>query len=147
MSDEFDDEAEERLVTLKRDEIRALEKRAKAAEEAQARAEAAERQLAFAKAGIDLTDPKLSYFVKGYEGDLDPEAIKAKAIADRFIDPPDAQQQAQASEDAAALERMADGAANGSPLPAGADAAADRVIAATDAETFWNEARASGLAN
>lgn len=148
MSDEYDDDPEERLVTLKRDDIKALEKRAKAAEEAQTRAEAAERKLAFAEAGIDLsnTDPKLSYFVKGYEGDLTPEAIKAKAIAEGWVSNPEAEQQAQASEDAAALERMADGAANGTPLPVGADAAYEKALATDDREVFYQEAKAAGLA-
>lgn len=148
MSDEFDDDdTEERLVTLKREEIRALEKQAKAAQENQSRAEAAERKLAFAEAGINLSDPKLSYFVKGYEGDLTPEAIQAKAVADGFMDAPAAPQQAQAAEDAAALERMADGAANGGSLPTGADAAYERAMSATDKDAFYAETRAAGLAN
>lgn len=143
MSDEFDEETEERLVTLKREEIRALEKQAKAATEAQTRAEAAERKLAFAEAGISLSDPKLSYFVKGYEGDLTPDAIKAQAIADGFIAAPEAQQ--EATEDAAALERMADGAAHATSLPTGVAAAADRVMATDNEDAFWAEAAAAGF--
>jgi hypothetical protein len=39
----------------------------------------AERKLAFVEAGIDLAAPGAKYFVKGYEGDLSPEAIRAAA--------------------------------------------------------------------
>lgn len=55
------------------------------AEEYEKRARAAERELAFAKAGISLDDPKLAYFRKGYDGDLDPHAIKAAAIEAGFL--------------------------------------------------------------
>lgn len=78
-----------RTVTLSRKQIRSLEAKA-------ARADAAERELAFAKAGVDLADPKLSYFVKGYSGDLTPDAIKQEAVNAGFLAAPQA-----SSEDAA----------------------------------------------
>lgn len=43
------------------------------------------RELAFTKAGIPMDDPKIGYFVKGYEGDLEPTAIKQAAIDAGFI--------------------------------------------------------------
>lgn len=51
-------------------------------------AAAAERELAFVKAGLDPNAPMAKYFMKAYDGDLNPEAIKAAAqeaqlIADR----------------------------------------------------------------
>lgn len=73
---------------------RKLENRAT---EAEARAEAAEAKLAsyerqdtFRSAGIDLTDPRAKYFVKGYEGELDVDAIRMEAEAAGFlnIEPP-----------------------------------------------------------
>lgn len=72
-----------RTVTLSRKQIRSLEAKA-------ARADAAERELAFAKAGVDLADPKLSYFVKGYSGDLTPDAIKQEAVNAGFLAAPQA---------------------------------------------------------
>lgn len=39
-----------------------------------------QKERAFEKAGIDPDDPKASYFVKGYEGDLTAEAVKAEAV-------------------------------------------------------------------
>lgn len=65
-----------------------IEEQASKAREAEARAAAAERELAFAKAGLPLDDPKMGYFVKGYEGDLTPEAIKAAAESAGFLSPP-----------------------------------------------------------
>ena len=68
---------------------RKLENRATSAE---ARAEVAEAKLAsyerqdtFRSAGIDLNDPRAKYFVKGYEGELDAEAIRIEAEAAGFI--------------------------------------------------------------
>lgn len=47
---------------------------------------AAERQIAFLKAGIDPDDAKAKYFVKGYDGDLTADAIKAEAVAAGLIE-------------------------------------------------------------
>lgn len=45
----------------------------------------AERELAFVKAGIDPNNPLSKYFIKGYEGDLNPDAIKAAALEAQLI--------------------------------------------------------------
>lgn len=37
------------------------------------------RERAFEQAGLDLSNPMASYFMKGYDGDPNPEAIKAEA--------------------------------------------------------------------
>lgn len=52
-------------------------------------AEAAKRELAFVKAGINPADPMAKYFVKGYDGNLDPDAIRNAAVEARLISPPD----------------------------------------------------------
>ena len=74
----------------KRNFRRVLEDRAT---DAEARAEAAENKLlnlerteAFRKAGINPGDSRQAYFVKGYEGDYDPEAIRTAALEAGFID-------------------------------------------------------------
>lgn len=74
---------EDYLVRVERSRIRDLEARAQRSDEAEQRAAAAERRLAFAEAGISLSsdDEKVQFFVQGYQGDLDPAAIKAKAEA------------------------------------------------------------------
>ena len=75
--------------------IRQLREKAKQADvEARGRADAeaklaeAERKIAFMGAGIDLADPKNAYFVKGYDGENTPEAIRAEAEAAGFLAPP-----------------------------------------------------------
>ena len=46
------------------------------------------RENAFLKAGIPMDDPKMSYFVKGYDGELTGEAIRQAALDAGFIAPP-----------------------------------------------------------
>ena len=53
-----------------------------------AEAEAAKRELAFVKAGIDPLQPMSKYFVKAYDGELDPEAIRQAAVEAQLISPP-----------------------------------------------------------
>lgn len=65
-----------------REHAKRLEAQAKAAAE---EATQLKRELAFAKAGLDLSDPKMTYFVKGYDGDATPEAIRSAAEAAGFI--------------------------------------------------------------
>lgn len=77
------EQREDYLVRVERSRIRDLEARAQRGDDAEARAQAAERRLAFAEAGIDLSseDEKVRFFVEGWQGELDPAAIRAKAEA------------------------------------------------------------------
>ena len=43
------------------------------------------RELAFAKAGLAMDDPRLKYFVKGYDGEMTAEAIKEAALEAGFL--------------------------------------------------------------
>ena len=54
-----------------------------------AESEVAKRELAFVKAGIDPTSPMSKYFVKAYDGELSPEAIREAAVEAQLISPPD----------------------------------------------------------
>ena len=54
-----------------------------------AESEVAKRELAFVKAGIDLTAPASKYFVKGYDGELSPESIRQAAVEAQLISPPE----------------------------------------------------------
>lgn len=65
--------------------IQALRRAANAAKKLKAENTRMKRELAFAKAGIPLTDAKMNYFVKGYDGDLDPEAIREAATEAGFL--------------------------------------------------------------
>jgi hypothetical protein len=108
--DDLDQQDDDQPVTISAKDLKALRNIAKTANETASQFEAAQRQLAFAKAKIDITDPKLSYFVKGYEGDLEPDRIRQAAIeagflvtdAQRVEIPPGELQQHQQMGDAAA---------------------------------------------
>lgn len=70
---------------------RMLEAELAARKAAEEKAAKVERELAFAKAGIDLADPKTKYFVAGYDGEIDPEKIRAAALDAGFLAPPEPQ--------------------------------------------------------
>jgi hypothetical protein len=84
--------------------MKQLEKENAEAKRQLAEAEAARRELAFVKAGIDLTSPASKYFVKGYDGELSPEAIRDAAVEAQLISPPVAPSQ---TEEAQAWNRTA----------------------------------------
>jgi hypothetical protein len=73
-------------VTLKRSDIRRLEKAAREGSAAQVELAQVKRDMAFRDAGINpSSDPRLQYFVKGYEGEATVEAIKTAAIEAGFL--------------------------------------------------------------
>ena len=43
------------------------------------------RELAFAKAGLSMDDPKLKYFVRGYDGEMTADAIREAALEAGFL--------------------------------------------------------------
>lgn len=67
--------------------MKQLEKEAKELRKQVAEFSVAQRELAFVKAGIDPASPQAKYFVKGYDGDLSPEAIRAAAEEAQLITP------------------------------------------------------------
>ena len=84
-SEEGSDSSTESKPNWRRD----LENRAKEAED---KAAALEEQLSsiqrrdtFRSAGLDPDDSRVKYFVKGYEGELDVEAIRQEASAAGFL--------------------------------------------------------------
>ena len=78
---ECEDDAQDQAA--RKDPVRArmreLEQQVKAFEAKAKEAEAATRELAFVKAGVDPDSAAAKYFVKGYDGELTPEAIRAAA--------------------------------------------------------------------
>ena len=67
--------------------MKQLEKEAKELRKQVADFSATQRELAFVKAGIDPASPQAKYFVKGYDGDLTPEAIRQAAEEAQLITP------------------------------------------------------------
>lgn len=68
-----------------RAQMRKQEKELKELREQLAAGQQASRELAFVKAGVDTTKPGAKYFVKGYEGELTVDAIKAAAVEEGFL--------------------------------------------------------------
>lgn len=66
---------------------RKLEADAEEGRRAQAERDLAQRELAFYRAGLPMdTDPRLAYFVKGYDGPLDSASIVKAATEGGFVE-------------------------------------------------------------
>lgn len=117
------------MVRMSRENIKRLEAKAN-------RNPVLERENAFLKAGMPVEDPKLSYFIKGYDGPLTPDAIRAEAVAAGFMTAPaptEAEQQIATT--AAAAQRVADAAATAGNPDTGS---------ASTREQEYRQARAEG---
>lgn len=139
--DDYDQPATEANPVRAR--MKQLEKEAKELRKQVAEFAVTQRELAFAKAGIDPASPQAKYFVKGYDGDLTPEAIKAAAEEAQLITP----QPVQVDPDKAAWQqsnRIAAGAETASEGPSWIK----RIRDASSAEEISNifaEAQAQGI--
>jgi hypothetical protein len=65
-----------------------LRAKAKKADKYEAELTSLKRENAFMKAGIPMDDPKMGYFLKGYDGELDASAIRQAAIDAGFLAAP-----------------------------------------------------------
>jgi hypothetical protein len=96
-----------------REHIRDLEEKAGRVGELEAQLAEVKRQAAFVEAGITSANPAAKYFMKGYDGELTPDAIRAEATAAGFLQttpaqaPPPDQSAAQHARVAAASEGAA----------------------------------------
>lgn len=88
MSDQYEDTNENESGDEDFKNLRAKARKADTLERENAQIK---RELAFVKAGVPLDDPKMSYFVKGYDGDLEPDAIRTAAVEAGFMAPPQQQ--------------------------------------------------------
>ena len=89
MSDEYDEYEAEDEPKPKRNWRRELEEQAAAGRAAQEQLAQAQRELAFHKAAIPMDAPGISYFVKGYDGDLTADAIRKAAQDAGFLKAPE----------------------------------------------------------
>ncbi len=138
--DDFDGDEPEDDAPVQRDrnplrpQLRKMEKELRALREEATAGKQAVRDLEFAKAGVPLDDPKAKWFLKGYDGDLTAEAIKAAAADAGILAPAVAADDIPADEKAAHL-RIAESAAGVAP-PGGRDFAAElaaaRLLPATE---------------
>ena len=99
--DETDDEAPKDPVRAR---MRLLEKETAELKKQVAEAEALKREMAFIKAGIPTDNPMSKYFVKGYDGEVTPEAIRQAAEEANLI--AKAAENAQAKTEADAWNRI-----------------------------------------
>lgn len=90
MADEYEyEDDDDQTSGSGNDNLKELRRKAREADRLQAQIDAKDRELAFARAKLDLDDPKLKYFIKGYEGELTADAIRAQAISDGFLPAPE----------------------------------------------------------
>lgn len=99
MADDMEIDEQESGRNPLRDHIKRLEAENAELKAKESEAAAAKRELAFVKAGVDPTSPAAKYFVKAYDGDLTPDAIKAAAVEAMIIK--DTKSNEQVSEQAA----------------------------------------------
>lgn len=71
-----------------RQRMKQLEKELREANKRLAETAEASKKLAFMEAGVPLDSPMAKYFIKGYDGDLNPEAIREAALEAQLIAPP-----------------------------------------------------------
>lgn len=103
--DEFDDETSDQPH---KDPVRAhlkkMEQENKLLRQQAAEFESLKRKMAFAEAGIDVNAPVAKYFIKGYEGEITPEAIRAAAEEAQILTP--AQKEVADDSEKRAWERL-----------------------------------------
>jgi hypothetical protein len=88
LEDEFyEDDDQPNESNPVRARMKQLEKEARDLRKQVAEAQEAQKELAFVKAGIDLASPMAKYFVKGYDGELSPDAIRLAAEEAQLITP------------------------------------------------------------
>ena len=139
--DDYDQPASETNPVRAR--MKQLEKEAKELRKQVAEFSASQRELAFVKAGIDPASPQAKYFVKGYDGDLNPDAIRQAAEEAQLITP----QTVQEDPDQAAWKqsnRIAAGAETASEGPSWIKRIRDASSADEISEIFA-EAQAQGI--
>ena len=86
MSDNYtDDDFDSDDATGDSGDIKSLRRAANSKKKLEQELNELKRELAFAKAGLSLEDPKMKYFVKGYDGEMTAEAIREAALESGFL--------------------------------------------------------------
>jgi hypothetical protein len=123
--------------------MKQLEKETRDLRKQVAEAQAAQKELAFVKAGLDLNSPMAKYFVKGYDGELSPEAIRLAAEEAQLITP----QPTVTDSDKAGWQesnRIAAGSETAPPPPSWAKRIAD-ANSESELMAVFAEAQAQGI--
>jgi len=153
MSDNYTD-AEELLDEIETDAEdqtpKGLRKAANRAKQLERELNELKRKVAFAEAGIATDDPKMRYFIKGYEGEMTAEAIKQAALEAGFLHTEQPQQQADPTleADASAQQRVMSASAGAAYDGMTEEAALSRLEAAMEEggmEAMLDVARSFGI--
>jgi hypothetical protein len=113
--EEYDETEEQPSDQRSNSDWATLRRTASKAKKAEAEALQAKRELAFLRAGVDLDDPRSTYFVKGYDGEVNVDAIRSAALEAGFIQ----QREQPPSSDATSAQRIRAAAAGGVPSAGG----------------------------
>jgi hypothetical protein len=144
IADEFyEDDDQPQDSNPVRARMKQLEKENREFKKQLAEAEQLRREANFLKAGIDPAEPKFKYFVKGYDGELSPDAIRAALEEAQLITP----QSNPASEDKQAWQTTNKVAAGAESAPDGPSWAKRISDAQSEAELMavFAEAQAQGI--
>lgn len=102
MSDVIDDFDDETSGTVSKDPVRThlkkVESENKLLRQQAQELEALKKKMAFAEAGIDVNAPEAKYFIKGYDGEVSAEAIRAAAQEVNLLQPQKPKEVADESE-------------------------------------------------
>jgi hypothetical protein len=82
IDDDFDSESD---ANGDAGDIKSLRRAANSKKKLEQELNELKRELAFAKAGLSMDDPKMKYFVKGYEGEMSADAIREAALEAGFL--------------------------------------------------------------
>lgn len=87
MSDNYiEDDIETDEIEESSDESpRGLRRAANKSKKLESELAAMRRELAFTKAGINPDDPKMKYFVRGYDGEMNADAVRQAALEAGFL--------------------------------------------------------------
>lgn len=86
--DEYQTEQESSTIQQMRSELKARDEKLKNLEPEAEAGRQARRKLAFLEAGVDLNTPHGKLFAEAYKGELDVEAVKAKAVEYEVVQAP-----------------------------------------------------------
>lgn len=142
--DDFsDDDQTESQSNPVRQRMKQLEKENRETKKLLAELQNQAKELAFVKAGLDMNSPMAKYFVKGYDGDLTPEAIREAAMEAQLITPEPA-----VNEDDRKAWRETNRIASGSevsPEPKGWAERINQAESESELMSIFAEAQAQGI--
>lgn len=85
MDDDFDSDDVEEQPQGDPGDIKSLRRAANSKKKLEQENFELKRRLAFVEAGISMGDPKMKYFIKGYDGEMEADAIRAAAMEAGFL--------------------------------------------------------------